>query len=138
MPWTMDDYPQSWKNFDELKRKKAIDIGNAMLKDGYKEQDTIPIATKQAEEWYKDASKEDLNKLKNKKITQHDEDRSANSKLNEKDVHVYFEDDEWKIKTDGAKQASETFDKKGDAMKRARNITSNRDTEIIEHKKNEN
>lgn len=138
MPWTMDDYPQSWKNFDELKRKKAIDIGNAMLKDGYKEQDTIPIATKHAEEWYKDASKEDLNKLKNKKITQHDEDRSANPKLNEKDVHVYFEDDEWKIKTDGAKQASETFDKKEDAMKRARNITSNRDTEIIEHKKNEN
>lgn len=37
MPWTMEDYPQSWKNFEELERKKAIDIGNAMLKDGYKE-----------------------------------------------------------------------------------------------------
>ena len=49
MPLTMDDYPQSWKNFDELERKKAIDIGNAMLKDGYKERDVIPIATQQAE-----------------------------------------------------------------------------------------
>ena len=45
MPWTMDDYPQSWKNFDELERKKAIDIGNSMLKGGYKEGDVIPIAT---------------------------------------------------------------------------------------------
>ena len=31
MPWTMKDYPQSWKNFAELERKKAIDIGNACL-----------------------------------------------------------------------------------------------------------
>ena len=62
MPWTMDDYPQSWKNFEKLKRKKAIDIGNAMLKDGYKEEDTIPIATEQAESWYKDASKKELPK----------------------------------------------------------------------------
>lgn len=36
---------------------KAIDIGNAMLKDGYKEGDVVPIATQQAEKWYKDASK---------------------------------------------------------------------------------
>ena len=24
MPWTMNDYPQSWKNFDELERKKRL------------------------------------------------------------------------------------------------------------------
>lgn len=42
-----------------------------MLKDGYKEGDAIPIATKQAEEWYKDASKEELEELKHKHITQH-------------------------------------------------------------------
>ncbi|MCY1053421.1 DUF2188 domain-containing protein, partial [Mammaliicoccus sciuri] len=72
-----------------------------------------------------------------KKITQHKQDSSANPQLNDKDIHVYYEDNQWKLKTDGAKQASETFDKKEDAMKRARNIASNRDTEIIEHKKNE-
>ena len=68
MPWTMEDYPQSWKNFDELERKKAIDIGNAMLKDGYEEENVIPIATKQAESWYRDASDSELQELKNKKI----------------------------------------------------------------------
>ncbi|PWG67413.1 hypothetical protein DEM28_28675, partial [Enterobacter mori] len=35
------------------------------------------------------------------------------------------------------KQASDSFDKKEDAMKRARNIADNRQTEIIEHKKDE-
>lgn len=137
MPWTMDDYPQSWKNLDKLERKKAIDIGNAMLKDGYKENRAIPIATKQAESWYKDATKEELEELQNKKITLHDKDDSANPKLNNQDVHVYFDEDVWKIKSEGAKQASDSFDKKEDAMKRARNIADNRQTEIIEHKKDE-
>lgn len=35
-----------------------------MLKDGYKEGDVVPIATQQAEKWYKDASKEELDELK--------------------------------------------------------------------------
>ena len=39
-----------------------------MLKDGYKEERAIPIATKQAESWYKDATKEELEELQNKKI----------------------------------------------------------------------
>ncbi|MCG7338064.1 DUF2188 domain-containing protein [Staphylococcus sp. ACRSN] len=137
MPWTMDDYPQSWKNLDTLERKKAIDIGNAMLKDGYQEDRVIPIATKQAESWYKDASENELKALKHKKIKKHEKDNASNPKLNEKDVHVYFEDNVWKIKSDGAKQASDSFDKKEDAMKRARNIADNRSTEIIEHKKDE-
>lgn len=137
MPWTMDDYPQSWKSLDTLERKKAIDIGNSMLKDGYEEDRVIPIATKQAESWYKDATKKELEALKNKKITVHDKNDSVNPKLNDKDVHVYFEDNVWKIKSDGAQQASDSFEKKEDAMKRARNITDNRQTEIIEHKKRE-
>ena len=64
MPWTMEDYPQSWKNME--KKEKAIDIGNAMLKDGYQEDNAIPIATKQAEDWYKNATEDDLKALKNK------------------------------------------------------------------------
>ncbi|MEB7434841.1 DUF2188 domain-containing protein [Staphylococcus pasteuri] len=137
MPWTMDDYPQSLKNLDELERKKAIDIANAMLKDGYKESDIIPIATKQAEKWYKDASKDELNELKNKHITQHQTDQSANPELNEEPIHVYFEDNEWKVKTEKAKQASDTFQYKKDAVERAQEIAENKNTKVIEHQKDE-
>lgn len=137
MPWTMENYPQSWKNMEKLERKKAIDIGNAMLKDGYQEENAIPIATKQAENWYENATEDELKALKNKKITVHERDQSANPQLNHKDVHVYYENDEWKIKSNGAKQATDSFDKKADAMKRARNIADNRRTQIIEHKMDE-
>ncbi|WP_270234390.1 DUF2188 domain-containing protein [Staphylococcus warneri] len=137
MPWTMEDYPQSLKNLDELERKKAIDIANAMLKDGYKESDVIPIATQQAEKWYKQASEDELEELKNKHITQHQQDKSAQPELNKKPVHVYFENDEWKVKTEDAKQASDTFTYKKDAVKRAQYIADNKDTKVVEHQKDE-
>ena len=137
MPWTMDDYPQTWKHLDELERKKAIDIANAMLKDGYKEGDAIPIATKQAEEWYKDASKEELEELKHKHITQHQKDPSARPELNDEDVHVYYEDQLWKVKSTEARRASDTFDTKSEAVNRAQHIAENKGTKVIEHRKDE-
>ncbi|WP_412518284.1 DUF2188 domain-containing protein [Staphylococcus simulans] len=130
MPWTLDDYPNTWKNLDKLERKKAIDIGNAMLKDGYDEGTLIPIATKQAEEWYQNASKEELDELKHKNITKHQKDKDVRPKLNEKDVEVYQEDNEWKVKTYGAKQAADTYDKKEEAVKRANEIAENRGTKV--------
>ncbi|TDL94308.1 DUF2188 domain-containing protein [Macrococcus brunensis] len=137
MMWTMNDYPNSWKNFDELERKKAIDIGNAMLTDGYKEEDLIPIATKQAKDWYKAASTEELHELKNKKITQHKKDDSAHPELMDKDVEVYFEDNKWHVKTQGAQRADSTHDTKQEAAKRAKEIADNKDVKVIQHQKND-
>lgn len=34
-------------------------------------KDVIPIATQQAKDWYKDATKDELDELKHKHITQH-------------------------------------------------------------------
>ena len=54
-----------------------------------------------------------------------------------KNIHVYYEDNEWKVKTEDAKQASDTFDQKQDAVKRANEIADNKGTKVIEHKKDE-
>ncbi len=58
MPWTHDDYPQSMKNLKPTVRDKAVDIANALLKDGMEEGRAIRIATSQAEEW---AENRDMN-----------------------------------------------------------------------------
>ena len=137
MMWTMNDYPASWKNFEELERKKAIDIGNAMLMDGYKEEDLIPIATKQAKDWYKEASIEELDELKNKKITQHKKDSSARPELMNHDVEIYFKDDKWHVKTQGAKRAASTHETKQTALKRAKEIADNKGVKVIQHNKDE-
>lgn len=44
MPWNMKDFPASMKNLDKLTRKKAIDIANALLDEGYPDSRAIPIA----------------------------------------------------------------------------------------------
>ncbi|UXU60696.1 DUF2188 domain-containing protein [Staphylococcus agnetis] len=135
MPWTMSDYPSSWKNLEKLERKKAIDIGNAMLKDGYKTSDIIPIATAQAEKWYQKASQTERDQLNQKNITQHEKNQSANPSLNQRDVHVYFEDNVWKVKTESAQQASDTFDTKKDAIARAKEIANHKQTRVQTHTK---
>lgn len=50
MPFTMKGYPEKWKDFEVIKRQKAIEIANAMLKEGYLEKDVVPIAAKKAKD----------------------------------------------------------------------------------------
>ncbi|AQU78197.1 DUF2188 domain-containing protein [Planococcus faecalis] len=49
MPWNEDNYPESFKNLDSAVRHKAIEIANALLRDGYTESRAIPIALDQAQ-----------------------------------------------------------------------------------------
>ncbi|MBE9168225.1 DUF2188 domain-containing protein [Pleurocapsales cyanobacterium LEGE 06147] len=58
MPWTYDDYPTSMKNLTAEVRRKAIDIANALLDDGYEEGRAIAIATAQAKKWAKRRDKQ--------------------------------------------------------------------------------
>ncbi|MCG1010834.1 DUF2188 domain-containing protein [Salinicoccus sp. ID82-1] len=138
MPYSMNDYPDSLKNMEKLERKKAIDIINALLEEGYDDGRAIPIGTSQAEEWYADASKEELDELENKDVTEHEDDPGKQGgKIADNDVEVFFEDDEWKVQTKGAKRPSNTYDNKNDATKRAKEIAENRGAETIIHNKNE-
>ena len=58
MPWTYSDYPTSMKNLTAEVRRKAIDIANALLGDGYEDGRAIAIATAQAEKWAKRRDKQ--------------------------------------------------------------------------------
>ncbi|NGB41600.1 DUF2188 domain-containing protein [Staphylococcus aureus] len=70
MPCTLKGYPEKWKEFETLKREKAIEIANAMLREGYLEKDVIPIATKKAKDWYRTLSKEEIKALEKENIVQ--------------------------------------------------------------------
>ncbi|WP_432956890.1 DUF2188 domain-containing protein [Staphylococcus aureus] len=70
MPCTLKGYPEKWKEFETLKREKAIEIANAMMREGYLEKDVIPIATKKAKDWYRTLSKEEIKALEEENIVQ--------------------------------------------------------------------
>ncbi|WP_430788815.1 DUF2188 domain-containing protein [Virgibacillus flavescens] len=138
MPWTLNDYPDSLKNLDKVVRKKAIDIANSMLDDGYEEERAIPIATSQAKEWYDNASQKEINEYENSgKPTQ----RSAEGKkydnnperLDEGEQVVPHEDG-WAVKSANAKRPSDVYDNKKDAVKRAKEIAENKDTKLTVYK----
>lgn len=57
MPWNKKDYPNSWKNEPKKIRDKAIEIGNALKKEGMEDDKAIPTALTKAREFYKNKKK---------------------------------------------------------------------------------
>ena len=99
MPWNMNDYPINEK-FRPLIRKKAIDIGNALLADGYPDDRAIPIAISQAEKWYQEASAADKKAFEQEanptKQDSHKQDKHA-GKLLTAAVNVKYKDGQWLV-----------------------------------------
>lgn len=137
MPWDMKDYPDSMKNMDSILRKKAIAIANALEAQGYDDDRSIPIAHAQAQEWFDNASDEEIEVFKEEEFpSKEDEhDRSGNVALLDNDVKVFYEEELWKVQTVGAKRADQTFEYKKDAIQRADEIAGNRESKVIIYKK---
>lgn len=140
MPWNMKDYPSSMKNLDTVTRKKAIDIGNALLNDGYPEDRAIPIAISQAEKWAEDASPKEIREEKAAKEPQksdkHDKNPNA-KKLMDAAVSVKYQEDEWIVISDGAKRASDRYETKLEAVGRGREIAKNKGSELKVYKQDD-
>ncbi|MCA0971954.1 DUF2188 domain-containing protein [Halobacillus litoralis] len=139
MPWDTNDYPSSFKNLDTAVRKKAIDIANAMIDEGYDEGSAIPIATEQAKEWYENADQKERRAMKqagDQQLRDHEEDEyESRPELLEKGEHVVAHEDGWAVKAEDAKQPSDVKDNKQDAIERAKEIAKNKETQVIIHKK---
>lgn len=135
MPWTLNDYPSSLKNFEKPLKKKIIDIANAMIEEGYDEGRAIPIATKQAKEWYEKTSEEDREVyLKEGDVTKHDHKYESNPELLDKNEMVIKQDDKWVVKSKGAKRAAKMFNTKDEAIKYGKQIAQNKQTKLKVYK----
>lgn len=138
MAWDTNDYPDSLKNLDTAIRKKAIEIANAMIEAGYKEGQAIPIATEQAKKWYDNASEKEINQviqMSDQDLIESDDDRpSGNPELMEKAERVIPHEDGWAVKAQSAKQASDVFQTKKEAIERAKEIAENKQTSVVIHK----
>lgn len=122
MPWNKNDYPQSMKNLDERVRNKAVEIANALLRDGYEEGRAIAIATSQAEEW-------DEN---------HPEHGNGDKKSTSKSsgnhaLHVVSHEDGWAVKEEGKDKPLSVHDRKEDAVQSARKEADDRDVHVHVH-----
>ena len=51
MPWTEEYFPLAMRNIDPRTRGKAIEIANALLREGHDEGFAIRVAIARAHEW---------------------------------------------------------------------------------------
>ncbi|MCY7778057.1 DUF2188 domain-containing protein [Bacillus haynesii] len=137
MPWSMEDYPASLKHLDKPVKKKAIEIANAMVDEGYDESRAIPIATSQAKEWANNRSKSELKSYAEEanETERGDSGSSSRPELAEKCEHVIKHEKGWAVKGEDAKRASEVKGTKAEAVERAKEIAENKGTAVIVHKK---
>lgn len=138
MTWNMEDYPNSMKNMAPLERKKAIDIANALLADGYADDRAIPIAMSQAEKWYEAASEKEKDAFEKEanpsKDDEHDVNQRSAELLDANEVVKHTEDG-WAVMAEGAKKPSELFDTKKEAVDAAKVIARNKKSNVKEYRK---
>ena len=140
MPFDRTNYPSSMKNLDKQVRDKAIDIVNAMLEEGYKEDNAIPIAVSQAKDWAADASRNELKQIRKKDLKNHDKDKgNSSARLQDADVIVSYnyDKDKWQVTSKGASQVEGYYDSKKEASNRAKEIADNRESKVISKTKEE-
>lgn len=137
MPWSLEDHPSAYNNLDRTLKKKAIDIANGLLANGYDDDEAIPISISQAKEWAANASEEEQEAVKygKKPRKQDSHEQQSNPDLLDSDVLVYYEKVNWLVKSEGAKQAADTFKTKEEALERAKEIADNKDTSVIQYTK---
>ncbi len=141
MPWAKNDYPPSMKNLDKRVRDKAVEIANALLKDGYEEGRAIAIATSQAEKWaeehpgggggHAEHAEENVGGKK-------DSDTKSRSGQHGSGTggsiqHVVPHDGEWMVKDAGADNG-DTYSTKDEAVEAARKSASDRGGSAIVHR----
>jgi len=51
MPWTEENFPPAMQHIDLWTRRKAIEIANALLREGHDEGFAIRVAIARAHEW---------------------------------------------------------------------------------------
>lgn len=133
----MQDYPSSLKNLNKTTRKKAIDIANALIDEGYDDNRAIPIATEQAKEWYENASeseREDF--LKNEDPTKRKTNQHSRPELlDDIELVIPHEDNQWAVQSKRAKKPAKVFDNKEDAIEYGESIAKNKQTGLQIQKK---
>lgn len=105
MPWSKNDYPDSFKNLDADVRNKAIEIANALLRDDYEEGRAISIATAQAQ-----------------KNVQGDEEKPI--------YEIRSHDDGWQLKKKDSKKAIMIEETKEDLMSEAKRYVNKQRGEL--------
>ncbi|GAB3790945.1 DUF2188 domain-containing protein [Virgibacillus kimchii] len=139
MPWTLNDYPSSMKNLNEAAKKKAIDIANSMVDEGYDEGRAIPIAIEQAKEWRENASKSEIEEYKKSgkptKRSETGKNHENNPERLEEAQHVVAHGDGWAVQSSNAKKPSKVYKNKQDAVDRAKEVAKNKGTSLKVFKK---
>jgi uncharacterized protein YdaT len=129
MPWNSKDYPNSMKNLPVAVRKKAIEIGNALLEENeLQEGVVIATAISRAKDWAANRG------LKTKSTSK--KSRTTDIKKHGEDRYVIPFKGEWAVKGEGRKKVEKVFHSKAGAVKKATSEAKKANASVTVQRKN--
>ncbi|UTE73929.1 DUF2188 domain-containing protein [Rossellomorea marisflavi] len=112
MSWSKQDYPESLKNLPSDVRNKAIEIGNALLDEGYEEGRAIAIATDRA----------------------HKSEEGTHTHTDKAEYHVTVHDDGWQLKKADGERAIMVEETKEKLLERAKRYATDHSGTLMVYK----
>ncbi|RDI36944.1 DUF2188 domain-containing protein [Falsibacillus pallidus] len=109
MSWSKNDYPDSFKNLTIDTKSKAIEIGNALLDEGYEEERAIPIAIDRARSAMEGGQKEE-------------------------EYHLLPHDNGWQLKKADGQRAIYVEETKNKLLDKAKKYANDHDGSLVIHK----
>lgn len=120
MPWTHQDYPDTFEHLTPEVRNKAVDIANELLEQ-YDEGRSIRIAMAQAKEWAEN---------RDKRVWQGDVPEG-------RDLHVVPHDEKWTVEAEhddrAEERATDLLSSKDEAIDKAKKIASDNNSNVVIH-----
>jgi len=115
MPWTAIDYPTSLNQLTSPVRDKAIEIANALMREGYGEPRALRIATAQAEDWAR----------RRQIAVWADRPLHVNP-------HVVPHGERWAIRVEGGEHTG-VFETRYEAVERAKEMALRQEGDVVVH-----
>lgn len=136
MTWNLSDFPASISHLTPLTRKKALVIANTLMAQGFQEKLALSIATSQAKQWYREATVQERRRFDQPTAPVQSEPRPPKASRRGAAIAVKPDPAGWVVVSRNSDRATEFFQRKTDAVERAKTIASAEQDSVAIYKRN--
>lgn len=136
MPWTLDNFPAGTNHLAPLTRKKALAIANGLAAQGFEEKLALSIATSQAKQWYREATVQERHRFDRASTPAQSNSQPPKTSRRGAAIAVKPDSAGWVVVSRSGDRATEFYQRKTDAVERAKTIASAEQDSVAIYKRN--
>lgn len=133
---TLDNFPAAINHLTPLTRKKALAIANSLVAQGFQEKLALSIATSQAKQWYREATVQERHRFDQISTPAQSNPQPPKSSHRGAAIAVKPDPAGWVVVSRSGDRATELYQRKTDAVERAKTIAGAEHGSVAIYKRN--